>query len=324
MRFMLRPTLICQTLVAGLFAGAAQAATPVSLTYVVNNPWAGGYCAIVKVFNPNAEAVQWSGSMPVRGTVTSLWNAVGKQSGGAIVFTGGLDWNKTIAGKSSMEAAGFCATDAVTPTPTPTPTPSPGALSPTYKGEGTFYGATGEGNCSYDASPDKLMVAAMNQTDYANSAACGEYVAVTGPKGKVTVRITDRCPECKPGDIDLSEQAFVKVAEKSAGRVPISWNVVAGETTGTVSYRYKEGSTIYWQGIQVLNHRLPITKLEIRPNGSANWIAVKREEYNYFVYPTAIAPGPMQVRITGLGGATLMQTLPEPQGGLVVKGSNQF
>lgn len=168
------------------------------------------------------------------------------------------------------------------------------------------------------------MVAAMNQTDYAGSAACGEYVSVTGPKGKVTVRITDRCPECRPGDIDLSEQAFAKIAEMSAGRVPISWYVVAGDTTGTVGYRYKEGSTRYWLGIQVLNHRLPVTKLEIRPNGASNWIPVNREEYNYFVYPSAIAAGPLQVRITGLGGATLLQSLPEPQGGVVVSGSNQF
>lgn len=168
------------------------------------------------------------------------------------------------------------------------------------------------------------MIAAMNHTDYAGSAACGEYVAVTGPKGKVTVRIVDRCPECKPGDIDLSEQAFAKIADMSAGRVPISWYVVAGDTTGTVSYRYKEGSTIYWHGIQVLNHRLPITKLEIRPSSTSNWVQVNREEYNYFIYPAAIAPGPLQVRITGLGGATLLQTLPEPQGGLVVTGSGQF
>ena len=211
-----------------------------------------------------------------------------------------------------------------TPTPTPAPTLPAEALSALYTGDGTFYGATGEGNCLFDASPDNMMVAAMNQKDYAGSAACGEYIVVTGPKGKVTVRITDRCPECAPGDVDLSAQAFAKIADPAAGRVRISWYVVAGDTSGTVSYRYKDGSSIYWMGIQVLNHRLPITKLEIKPNGSATWITVNREEYNYFVYPTPTATGPLQVRTTALGGATLLQTLPEPKGGLVVPGTGQF
>ena len=208
--------------------------------------------------------------------------------------------------------------------PSPSPAPAPAPPSSTHTGEGTFYGATGQGNCSFDASPDNLMVAAMNQTDYAGSAACGEFVEVSGPKGKVTVRITDRCPECKPGDIDLSEQAFARIADPVAGRVPISWHMVHGDLSGPVAYRYKEGSTRFWVAIQVRNHRLPITGLEIKPSGSASWITVERLDYNYFVRPVAIAPGPLDVRVTALGGATLLQTLPEPQGGLVVQGTAQF
>ena len=236
-------------------------------------------------------------------------------------LSGNVACNNTSFGDPIPGTRKFCAIGPLVTAPAPTPAE---ALSPTYTGEGTFYGATGQGNCSYDASPDNLMIAAMNHSDYAGSAACGEFVAVTGPKGKVTVRITDQCPECQPGDIDLSEQAFAKIADPVAGRVPISWYVVAGDVTGPVAYRYKEGSTRWWTAIQVRNHRLPITKLEILPNGATTWINVDRTDYNYFVYPTAIAAGPLQVRVTALGGATLLQTLPEPVGGLVVQGSGQF
>lgn len=218
-----------------------------------------------------------------------------------------------------------------TPAPAPAPAPGtppspsePGALSPTYTGEGTFYGATGEGNCTFDASPGNLMVAAMNGPDYAGSAVCGEYVAVTGPKGSVTVRITDQCPECQSGDLDLSAEAFARIADPVAGRVPIRWHVVPGDVSGPVSYRYKEGSSRWWVAIQVRNHRLPITGLAIRPSGSADWIPVARTDYNYFVHPSAVASGPLQVRITALGGATLIDNLPEPSGGAVVAGAGQF
>jgi len=251
----------------------------------------------------------------------------------------GLGWQQrltallactAVAGLTACGGGGGGASSTTAPAPatgTDTGTGNTGAtqtLSASFSGEGTFYGATGEGQCSFDASPSDLMVAAMNDHDYANAAACGEFVAVTGPKGSVTVRITDRCPECKPGDVDLSAEAFARIADPVAGRVPITWNVVAGGLQGPLAFRFKEGSTRFWTAIQVRNHRLPITALEIKPSGSADWIGVQRADYNYFVHPIEIASGPLQVRVTALGGATLVSTLPEPVGGLVVQGTEQF
>ncbi|HKX42141.1 MAG TPA: expansin EXLX1 family cellulose-binding protein [Burkholderiaceae bacterium] len=224
---------------------------------------------------------------------------------------------------ASDAAAGGTTGSSTTTSGATTTSTSTTALGATRSGQGTYYGATGQGACSFDASSD-LMVAAMNHTDYAGSAACGEYVSITGPLGTVTVRITDECPECAAGDIDLSAQAFAKIADPVAGRVPITWQVVAGDVSGPVQYRYKEGSTRYWTAIQVRNHRLPIAKLEIAPAGATNWIAVTRETYNYFVYPTTINAGALQVRITSSTGAVLQDTLPEPQGGLLVDGAAQF
>lgn len=161
-------------------------------------------------------------------------------------------------------------------------TPASAAVVPgvTYHGEGTFYGATGVGNCSYDATAD-TGIAALNHTDYGNSAMCGAYLRVAGPLGEVTVKIVDRCPECAPGDVDLSQAAFARIANPSAGRVPISWRLVSPDISGPVSYRYKEGSSQWWCGIQVRNHRNPVAKLEVRV-GSA-WRALPRYEYNYFI-----------------------------------------
>lgn len=224
--------------------------------------------------------------------------------------------------------AGLAACGGGGPLATTSPTADAGGstgttLGATHQGEGTYYAATGAGACSYDVSAD-LMVAAMNHTDYAGSAACGEHVRVTGPLGTVTVRIVDECPECAPGDVDLSAEAFARIAQPVAGRVPISWQVVTGAVSGPLQYRYKEGSTRYWTAIQVLNHPLPIARLEIQPDGVGNWIDVARTDYNYFVYPVAIGAGALQVRVTSNTGVALIDRLPEPQGGLVVDGVAQF
>lgn len=55
---------------------------------------------------------------------------------------------------------------------------------------------------------------------------CGKKVIITNTQnGKsVTVTVADDCPTCKNSNsIDLSVAAFQKIADESAGEVPISW-----------------------------------------------------------------------------------------------------
>lgn len=223
-----------------------------------------------------------------------------------------------------------------TPTGTPTSTPTGGTDSGTppgpptplgqpVQGEGTYYAADGSGNCSFDKSPQDLMVAALNLTDYAGSAACGSCIAVDGPKGSVTVRVVDSCPGCAKGDVDLSEQAFAKIAALSAGRVKITWKTVACGVTGPVAYRFKEGSSKFYTAIQVRNHRLPIAKLEYKKGGV--YVNIARKTYNYFVVDTGVGdqPSGLALRVTASNGAVLEDVLPGTiVAGSVVQGKAQF
>jgi expansin len=212
-----------------------------------------------------------------------------------------------------------CGSDAATTTPTG---PGP-ALGQPEPGQATYYGATGAGNCSFDASPGDLDVAAMNHVEYANSAVCGEGVHVVGPKGDVTVRIVDQCPECAQGALDLSQQAFAKIADVSAGRVPITWEVVACGVTGPIQYHFKDGSSQWWTAIQIRNHRVPVTKVEVKKSGGA-WTDVGRVDYNYFVVSGGVGPGAFGVRVTGLTGSTVEDTLPSVSADATVAGSGQL
>ena len=96
--------------------------------------------------------------------------------------------------------------------------------APEQSGEATYYNAEGLGACGIQTPPDYL-VAAINDEQY-SKANCGRCVSVTGPKGTVVVRIIDKCPGCDAGDLDLSQTAFTKIADKSAGRVKITWHFV--------------------------------------------------------------------------------------------------
>jgi expansin len=175
----------------------------------------------------------------------------------------------------------------------------------THTGEATYYSeADGGGNCSFDPTPQDLMVGAMNHTDYANSAICGAYVELTGPNGTITIRIVDQCPECPAGDIDLSPSAFAKIAELVKGRVLISWRIVSPDISGPIRYQFKEGSSQWWTAVQIRNHRNPIAKFEyLDKNGQFK--AVAREDYNYFVESSGMGPGPYTFRVTDSYGNVL-------------------
>jgi expansin (peptidoglycan-binding protein) len=170
-------------------------------------------------------------------------------------------------------------------------------------GEGTYYDADGTGACSFDASPDDLLVAAMNAPDFDNAAWCGACLEVTGPMGVVTVRVVDECPGCAHGDLDLSPQAFQQLAPLSAGRISIMWHEVACPVTGPIAYHFKDGANAYWTAIQIRNHRYPIATVEAMV-GSA-YEAIPRVDYNYFVDSAGLGPGPYTLRVTDTRGHVL-------------------
>jgi expansin len=177
----------------------------------------------------------------------------------------------------------------------------------TRSGEATYYDADGSGNCSFDPSPGDLMVGAMNETDYGNAWLCGAYVQITGPKGTVVVRIVDRCPECPAGNIDLSPQAFARIADLVAGRVPITWHLVSPALSGPITYTFKDGSSKWWTAVQIRNHRNPIWRVEYR-TASGAFKEVPRERYNYFVEASGMGDGPYTFRVTDIFGQTLTDT----------------
>ncbi|MGM9379923.1 expansin EXLX1 family cellulose-binding protein [Streptomyces antibioticus] len=177
----------------------------------------------------------------------------------------------------------------------------PGA---SYRGVATSYDiGDGDGACSFGPSSD-VMTAAMNTADYETSKACGAYVLVRAGGKSITVRITNECPApCVAGQLDLSREAFAKLAPLSAGRITVDWSLLSPATSDTVSIRYKTGSSRYWCGIQALGHRNPLARLEVR-TGDGSWLSLPRAEYNYFLSEQGTGCGGA-IRLTDIYGERL-------------------
>ena len=172
-----------------------------------------------------------------------------------------------------------------------------------HHGVATFYGSVnGGGNCSFVTGPPGNLVVALSPGEYAAAGACGSYLDVTGPRGHVRVKVVDQCPECATGHIDLSREAFTRIADPVQGLVPVTFRAVVDPTLpGPLSFRIKEGASQWWFAVLVDNHGDPLSRVEVRSGGGA-WHAVSRKDYNYWIGQNGLGPGPFSIRVSDVYG----------------------
>ncbi|GAB3955041.1 expansin EXLX1 family cellulose-binding protein [Micromonospora vulcania] len=173
-----------------------------------------------------------------------------------------------------------------------------------HTGKATFYDSNGAGgNCSNPAAPANRLYVALGPTEYAAGAACGGFLDVTGPKGTVRVLIMDQCPECAPGHLDLSREAFARIADPVQGLVPVTYRAVVNPPLpGPLTFRIKEGASQWWFAVRVGNHGNPLRAVEVRQGNSGTWRSAARQDYNYWLIASGAGPGPYSLRISDVYG----------------------
>ena len=176
-----------------------------------------------------------------------------------------------------------------------------------HTGDATFYGGGYVGGCAMlDPVSTDYWIVAMNYYDWNNSQLAGAYLEVTGESGTIKMLVTDELPEGKKGDLDLYTDAFPLIAPVEKGRVPCSWHIIPRDTAADapVTYRFKEGSTEFWAGVQVRNHKYPITRFEYL-DADGNFVEIPRRNYNYFE-TRFLGAGPYTFRITDIYGNAMV------------------
>jgi expansin (peptidoglycan-binding protein) len=167
-------------------------------------------------------------------------------------------------------------------------------------GEATHYelASGGMGNCSYPSPPAGQLYVALPPSEYGAAAACGSYLQVSGPDGSVTVEVVDQCPECQAGHIDLSEQAFAKIAPLSAGLVPVTYRTIADPPLpAPLSMLVKAGSSAYYLALLPINNGNPLATVAVS-QGAGGWQELSRTTYGYWLASSGAGPGPFSVRLT--------------------------
>jgi expansin (peptidoglycan-binding protein) len=185
---------------------------------------------------------------------------------------------------------------------------SPACAAPpttaSHGGKATFYDLEGTtGNCSFPPPADDLYVA-LGPNEYAAGAACGGYLDVTGPKGKVRVKVFDSCPECGTGHLDLSRTAFKRIGNEVAGIIPITYKAVRNpRTPGPVSIGFVDGTSRYYWAVVIDNHAKPLRSVKTR-GPAGGWMTANRTDYNTWIINRDVGNGPFAVRMTDIYGHT--------------------
>lgn len=111
------------------------------------------------------------------------------------------------------------------------PNASPSNPSSFFDGSLTFYDP-GLGACGWINSPGDFIAALnveqFNSFGYQSNGnpVCGRKAQIEYQGKKIEITITDKCPGCAYGDLDLSPAAFNALADPSEGRVKASWQFI--------------------------------------------------------------------------------------------------
>src|SRR3954470_10790182 len=201
----------------------------------------------------------------------------------------------------ALAASGSGGTPASTATSTSTAStgtgrPTAGAV---VRGQATHYGpASTGGNCSFPTVPGDKFTVAAGPDLYARGAGCGGHLTVTAGARTIRVKIDNLCPECTPGHLDLTDEAFAALAPLGKGLIPITYRPVTNpKITGGLAFVVKTGSSRYWLGLLVDNAGNRLRTVEVKA-GSGGWQVLTRTDYGYWLPPPRARARPLSAAIT--------------------------
>ena len=286
--------------------------------------WGSGFQGSISIANQTGENIDtWSLEFDLPSEIDNIWDAeIEQNQNGSYVVTN-ADWNREISagetltfgftanGSAKVEPQNFelegysftspSTSDSIYSYSNPDLTPEL-ELNRPYQGRATFYDAAnpagGLGNSGFDIpTQDQLhKVVAINNIQWNGSEASGAFMQVSGPKQRegaapIIVQVTDQLVERADG-MDMSAEAFAKVANPVDGVVNIDYQLVGPSDDYVTAYGHRIGDGIVVEGIadsnpwyptlRLNNHRYPVESVELIEN-DGDLIEFERGSDNRFV-----------------------------------------
>lgn len=296
--------------------------TEVDFTLV--NDWGNGFQGQISITNNSDSNIDtWTLQFDFPNPINNIWDAKIENNDNGSYAIANMRWNREIPAGETV-TFGFNGTGSVTSEPqnfeltgslfdspsiyddiytSSNPDLDPELELKNYQGRATFYDILefndGRGNSGYDvpAPNERHKITAINLVQWNGSEASGAFLEVSGPKQRegeappLIVQVVDQLPERADG-LDLSKEAFPKIADSIEGVVNIDYNLVGPPDDYLTAYGYRidqgivvegiAGTNPYYAAVRLNNHRYPIESIDLLTDDE-NLIALERQSDNKFV-----------------------------------------
>lgn len=243
----------------------------INVSYSQVENWGSGFQGQINITNNgDTNLDSWDLEFDLPNEITTIWDAkiVSKDNGSYTIEH--ESWNREIKAGETITVGFIGSGDSNTPqnfdiegsefsSPSSSDSiytfsnPDLGSelsLGQSYQGRATFYDAAnptgGLGNSGYDIPFGNLDgVTAINNIQWNGSEASGAFLSVSGPKQRegaapIIVQVSDLLYERSDG-LDLSAEAFAKVADPVDGIVNIDYELIGPEDDFQTPYGYTIG-----------------------------------------------------------------------------------
>jgi expansin (peptidoglycan-binding protein) len=206
------------------------------------------------------------------------------------------------------------------------------------KGRITWYAQSNFVACDIPQSEWPHCTAALSEKHFQDGLACGATARLKNGDKEIEVMIVDLCPvqgneQWCSGDLthfDLGNTStFSQLEEVSKGVAEIQFKWVPTPVEDKpIKLRLKDGVNAYWVALQVINHRYPIAKLEVKDPKTEKWETGNKLNgmWNYwqFSYSGSGLTTPYQIRITDQYGQVIEETGNSLEEKYMWEGTHQF
>ena len=296
----------------------------INVNYSQTSSWGNGFQGQISITNNSDRSlVNWDLEFDLPNEITKIWDAKIAENDNGRYTIEDAGWNREIAvgetvnvgfigegGASSPKNFDIDGSQFDSPsisdslyTKSNPNLNSELSLETAYQGRATFYDAANPAGGKVAGGYDNLSdgnalakTAAINNVQWNGSEAAGGFLEVSGPKQRegaepITVQITDLLYERADG-LDMSAEAFAKVADPVSGVVNIEYKLVDpgdnfqtpyGHTIGEgIVVESISGANPYYGAIRLNNHRYPVESVDVLKEGGGK-VSLERGEDNRFV-----------------------------------------
>jgi expansin (peptidoglycan-binding protein) len=160
------------------------------------------------------------------------------------------------------------------------------------------------GSCSLGPFPARGRYVSLPPQRFGRSAACGSYLTVQGPRGRVRAEVVDLCPGCAAGMINLSRAAFTRIADAGPGSARVRfWPDDDPPLPGPLILRMGQ-TRPGLVTVQVRRHGNALASVAVAPPGMQvpAWQPFALNANGIWVAGSHLGQGPFNIRIADTRG----------------------